>query len=74
MDALEEPKPSVDQVGKALNAEAYSGDIERDPPIADGQKKGTTYKWRYLNLTSDGVSPIGGGEVFEPEQPDLVEV
>ena len=73
-DALEDPKPSTDQVGKALTALAASRMIERDPPISIGQKQGKTYSWRYPNLTSDGMSPIGGSEVFEPEQPDLLEV
>ena len=73
-EALEDPKSSADQVGKALTALAQSGAIERDPPISHGRQQGKSYKWRYPNLTSDGESPIGGSEVFEPEQPDLVEV
>ena len=73
-DALEDPKPSADQVGKALTALAESGVIERDPPMADGRQQGKRYKWRDPNLTSDAKSPIGGSEVFEPEQSDLLEV
>ena len=66
-DALEDPKPSVDQVGKALTEWAASGAIERDPPMSAGQKRGKTYKWRDPNLTSAGSSSIGGSEVVEPE-------
>lgn len=43
---LLEPKPSVDQLTNALNSAASEGTIERDPPIAEGAKKGKTYRWR----------------------------
>ncbi len=54
---LDDPKPSDDQVGKALNALGADGLVERDPPLSEGQRKGATYKWRLAqNLTSDDPS------------------
>jgi len=53
-----DPKPSVDQVTKALEQLANEGLAERDPPISMGKKRGKTYKWRRLdNLTSDEPFP-----------------
>ena len=45
-DALGDPRPSPDQVGKALMALAKEGVAERDPPIAKGRKQGATYRWK----------------------------
>ena len=73
-EALDDPKPSADQVGKALTALAESGVVERDPSIATGRQQGKRYKWRDPNLTSDAKSLIGGSKVFETELPDLLEV
>ena len=46
MELLPEPKPSDDQILKALKLEAENGTIERDPPWSEGSKPGKTYKWR----------------------------
>lgn len=54
---LSDPKPSDDQVLKALNSLAVEGKADRDPPLSAGQRPGTTYKWRLANnLTSDEAS------------------
>jgi len=51
---LDDPKPSEDQVLKALEELAQEGKAERNPPISEGKKQGARYKWRRaLNLTSD---------------------
>ncbi len=53
-EAMSDPKPSDDQVGKALNSLGEEGKVERDPPLSEGQRSGATYKWRLVpNLTSD---------------------
>jgi len=53
-EALDDPKPSDDQVGKALNALGADGKAERNPPLSEGQRPGVRYKWRLAqNLTSD---------------------
>ncbi len=44
-EALDEPRPSVEQVRKALVTSASEGTIERDPPI-DKQAPGRTHRWR----------------------------
>ncbi len=55
--ALDDPKPSDDQVAKALNALGADGGVERDPPLSEGQRPGARYKWRLVqNLTSDEAS------------------
>jgi len=43
---LPEPKPSPDQVTKALTALAEENTAERDPHIAAGSMRGKTYRWR----------------------------
>jgi len=56
--ALDDPKPSDDQVAKALNALGADGEAERDPPLSEGQRPGARYKWRLVpNLTSDEPPP-----------------
>ena len=55
-EGLEDPKPSIDQTGKALAALAEAGKVERDPPITEGAKQGARYKWRRVNFTSDDPS------------------
>ncbi len=44
--ALGDPKPSLEQLRRALNSLAFGGEVERDPPWSAGQKQGTTYRWR----------------------------
>jgi 5S rRNA maturation endonuclease (ribonuclease M5) len=51
-EALDEPRPSEEQVRKALVASAREGSIERNPPI-DEEARGKTHMWR-RNLTSNG--------------------
>lgn len=43
---MDDPKPSSDQILKALSDLAVERAVERDPPIADGSKPGKTYRWR----------------------------
>jgi len=62
-----DPKPSVDQVSKALNALGKENEAERDPSLSKGSKRGATYKWRLGNLTSDSPSLIS--EVRLEESP-----
>lgn len=57
-EGLGEPKPSVDQVNKALKALGKENEAERDPPLSKGSKSGATYKWRLANPTSDNPSLI----------------
>jgi hypothetical protein len=45
-ELLPAPRPSEDQMLKALNLEAENGTIERDPPWSEGSKRGKTYRWR----------------------------
>ncbi len=53
-EAMGDPKPSDDQLLKALNSLAADGKADRDPPLSAGQRPGTSYKWRLaINLTSD---------------------
>jgi hypothetical protein len=53
-DRLGDPKPSEDQILKALEALGREGKAERDPPIWEGKRQGARYKWRRAqNLTSD---------------------
>lgn len=52
---LSEPRPSQDQVLRALEALADDGKVECDPPMSEGKRRGVTYRWRWAstNLTSD---------------------
>jgi hypothetical protein len=61
LDSFDDPKPSRDQLLKALEGLASAGHAERDPPISAGKKQGKKYKWRRINLTSDG--PLYRSEV-----------
>jgi hypothetical protein len=45
-NALGDPKPSQEQLRKALNSLAAEGSIERDPPWSEGPKQGAAYRWR----------------------------
>jgi hypothetical protein len=55
-DALGEPKPSHDNISKALIQLATTGEALRDPSMTGGSKPGKTYRWRLSNLTSDDLS------------------
>ena len=55
-EAMGDPKPSKDQVSKALTTLATHLEVERDPPITSGPQQGKTYQWRLTNLTSDDPS------------------
>jgi AAA domain len=51
---IDDPKPSEDQVLKALEELAQEGKAERDPPFSEGKRQGARYKWRRAeNFTSD---------------------
>ena len=68
--ALDDPKPSDDQVGKALNALGADGKAERDPPLLEGQRPGARYKWRLAsNLTSDDPPPRSEVRLGEEKVP-----
>ena len=45
-ELLPDPRPSDDQILKALALEAENGTIEREPPWSEGSKRGKTYRWR----------------------------
>ena len=49
---VSDPKPSKDQVTKALTDLSKAKLVERDPPIEEGPRQGVTYRWR-CNFTSD---------------------
>jgi phage/plasmid primase-like uncharacterized protein len=67
LEQFDQPKPSRDQLTKALCAFCDSGEAERDPPISDGKAQGKRHKWRRLNLTSD--EPLYRSELkFESER------
>jgi len=52
-DSLSDPKPSLDQLIKALERLCGEGKADRNPPMSEGKRRGKTYQWRVLNLTSD---------------------
>jgi hypothetical protein len=52
--ALDEPRPSEEQVRQALVELATAKTIERDPPIAEGVKRGKPHRWRIDPERSDG--------------------
>ena len=45
-DSVDDPKPSSDQLVKALNDLAGESVVERAPPVSEGAKPGRTYRWR----------------------------
>ena len=49
---VSDPKPSKDQVTKALTDLSKAKLVEIDPPIEEGPRQGVTYRWR-CNFTSD---------------------
>jgi DNA repair protein RadA/Sms len=51
---LDDPKPSEDQLLKALEELAQQSKAERDPPFSEGKRQGARYKWRRAqNFTSN---------------------
>ena len=64
-DAMDDPKPSLTQIQKALLLLAETGEALRDPPIGDGKQPGTTYRWSVPGAgTSPPTTPVlVGGEV-----------
>jgi hypothetical protein len=69
-EVLPAPRPSEEQVRRALWELAREGRVERRPPLSEGQRPGVTYEWRLPpsgndgpNLTSNGPGYIVGGEV-----------
>jgi hypothetical protein len=44
--ALGEPRPSDEQVRRALRELAQLGLVERDPPITEGERRGRPHRWR----------------------------
>ena len=56
-ETIGDPKPSRDNLVKALEALARDGQAERDPPISTGKRQGVAYQWRRdPNFTSDSPS------------------
>jgi hypothetical protein len=51
-DGLSEPRPSLEQVRLALLGLARSGAIVRDPPVAAGDARGRSHRWRLLGSSS----------------------
>ena len=45
-EALGEPLPSLPQVRAALTELTHKGEVERDPPITDGDAAGRTVRWK----------------------------
>jgi hypothetical protein len=74
-EALPTPRPSDEQVRRALLELAREGSVERDPPLSEGTRPGVTYRWRLRpesptgNLTSNGQGYIVGGKVAPADSP-----
>jgi hypothetical protein len=69
--ALGDPKPSNEQVRRALNSLAAEGKVERNPAWSEGQRSGATYRWRIpaTSPTSPPTPvPMVGGEVGGSQQ------
>jgi len=45
-EAIGDPRPSSDQILKALLSLAEEGLLQRDPPLADGKRSGKRYQWK----------------------------
>lgn len=69
LDSLGEPKPSLEQVRKALGSLAGDGQMERQPPMGQ-DKSGATYRWRAA--TSPPTVPPLGWEVGSSQLPEGV--
>jgi hypothetical protein len=61
--SLEEPSPSQESVRQALNTLGYRGLAERNPPLSEGRKPGTTYRWRVPQPNLQRTWSIDGGKV-----------
>ena len=63
--AIGEPKPSLAQVQQALAKAAADSRILRDPPIDQGKRPGTTYRWYVpgAETSPPTIPPLVGGEV-----------
>jgi len=74
-EAMPIPKPSDDQLRKALMELARKGLVERAPPLSEGTKQGVTYRWRLApgqpNLTSDDRGCNSGSKVATAPPADL---
>jgi hypothetical protein len=74
-EALPTPRPSDDQVRRALLELARGGLVERAPPLSEGTKQGVTYRWRLApgqpNLTSDDRGCNSGSKVATAPPADL---
>jgi len=68
--ALGDPKPSQEQVRRALTSLAAGGKVERHPPWSEGQKQGTTYRWRLPGAPTSlpTAIPLVGSEVGGADQ------
>jgi len=53
-ESLDEPKPSLDQLIKALETLTKQGISERNPPIAEGKRQGVTFYWRRAQQFTSG--------------------
>lgn len=57
VDALDEPKPSLESARQVLTGLARAAALERDPPIEEEKTQGKTLRWRRPGqLTSNGPS------------------
>jgi len=73
-ETLGDPRPSQEQLRKALNALAAGGKIERDPPWSEGPKQGVAYRWRAGQPPSTSLptaSSLVGSEVEGTPQGSL---
>jgi len=57
LELLDEPRPGLEQVRKALKELGASGYVQRNPSFAEGDKPGSTYLWRITQITQRDESP-----------------
>jgi len=67
-EKLDDPKPSEDQVLKALESLGQGGEVERDPPLSEGKKRGKRYKWRWVEKKTSDEPPPRSEVNFSPEK------
>jgi len=65
-EKLDDPKPSEDQVLKALESLGQDGEVERDPPLSEGKKRGKRYKWRWVEKKTSDEPPPRSEVNFSP--------
>ncbi len=58
-DSLGDPKPSEEQVRRALKQAGKDGKVERDPPV-DQDAKGKTHRWRLPTSLRTKEGSVGG--------------